>query len=164
MKHGLNHSTAGPLKIASEGWEELSFSSFFSLSDECTLHILCLRHRESPFTVTIMLKDSKSFFHVIINRRNWVLIIDLVRSGKCPNVKNWKTEQELWLLLTLVLFTEVLSLQASNFNIEFCQMKTNEFPIYETNKIALYSLFIPTTCGMIICFLKGLLCISELQC
>lgn len=49
MRCGPNHRTAGLLKMASELWEELSFSFFFSSTDDCILNILSLRHRESTF-------------------------------------------------------------------------------------------------------------------
>lgn len=58
-------------------------------------------------------------------------------------------------------FTEVCPLSTLNFNTGFCQLETNEFPIYEANEIVLYILFVPITCGEIICLLKSLLGISE---
>lgn len=127
MKYGPNHSTARPLKIASELWKELSFSSFFSLSDGYTLNNLPLRYRKSPFTDAIMvMEDSKSFIFSCWHKQN------KLRSNSRPteigetfNVNNWKTDKELWLLLTTVLFTKVLSLPASNFNTGFCHLETN---------------------------------------
>ena len=122
---GPNHSTAGPLKIANELCKELSFSSFFH-SQMIVLLISYLDDTgKAPSQMQLcrwtILKQL--FFHAgkkkkklgSNSRPNEICILS--------NVKNQKTDQELRLLWTTVLFTEVHSPPASNFNTDFVNWK-----------------------------------------
>lgn len=98
-----------------------------------------------------------------INRKKRILILDLLSSGKHSNVKNWKTNQELRLLSTTVLVTQVLSLPASNLTRDLVNRKPVNFLYVKSVKWQNISSSYLITCGKIIHLLKSLLGVLELE-
>lgn len=101
------------------------------------------------------------FFHAGINRINCVLIPHLLRSGKFLMLTTRKLTKSYGCYWPQLRLLKSFLSQPRILTLDFVTWKP--IPIYETIKIALYIHFIPITCRKIICLLKSLLRISELQ-